>query len=217
MCGSPCSAASMALISQLGRSAMMTSIRINLNRSQDSHGAIGGYSCMFRWIWHCRWFSFGWHRYLKCLKRCMLGIVSRCCLVSFATGIVSRCSTELGWEKQSGLKVVEFRDEACLGWNDDGTCRLGLPFYRWTSSEIVTCQVKVMARCIIYANRLAWIIWNFSGDTESWNPRQLLHKCVSVSAQNEELESLDLEIMPALYANCRFCFVSLPAAMMQPQ
>ena len=85
----------------------------------------------------------------------MLGIVSRCCLVSFPTGIVSRCSTELGWEKQSGLKVVEFRDEACLGWNDDGTCRLGLPFYRWTSSEIVTCQVKVMARCIIYANRLA--------------------------------------------------------------
>ncbi len=66
-----------------------------------------------------------------------------------------------------------------------------------------------MARCIIRKNWLELSLgfaWNFSGDTECWNPRQLLHKCASVSAQNEEPESLDLEIMPA---NLGILFCSL--------
>ncbi|CAL1152786.1 unnamed protein product, partial [Cladocopium goreaui] len=49
-------------------------------------------------------------------------------------------------DKPAG-EVKTLRDEACIGWKDEETCRLGLPFYRWTSSEMAIAPLMCFRFC----------------------------------------------------------------------
>lgn len=61
-------------------------------------------------------------------------------------------------ETLSSAEVKSIRDEACIGWKDEGKCRSGLPFYRWTFTELATCRAeKFWYRCTL-SNRVKDVV-----------------------------------------------------------
>lgn len=55
-------------------------------------------------------------------------------------------------------EVKSFRDEACIGWKDEGKCRSGLPFYRWTFTELATCHAEKFWYCCTLSNRVKDVV-----------------------------------------------------------